>query len=91
MAAAKISDAEALNFLNASEPLIGLGPVLDEQRHRQEGDATVEWTARNVRTGEHAASRGSVGVEGWWRPRAAPSGSSSWCSVAEKLCSSKSV
>ncbi|MDH0865613.1 hypothetical protein [Mitsuaria sp. GD03876] len=64
------ADAEALSFLHASEPLTGLEPVLGEHRHRQEGDVSVEWTGRNVRTGEHAASRGSVGVEGWWRPRA---------------------
>ncbi|SEL89640.1 hypothetical protein SAMN05216359_12239 [Roseateles sp. YR242] len=64
------ADAEALNFLHASEPLTGLEPVLGEHRNRQEGDVTVEWTGRNVRTGEQTASRGSVGVEGWWRPRA---------------------
>lgn len=64
------ADAQALNFLHASEPLAGLEPVLGTHRDRQEGDATVEWTGRSVRTGGQDANRGSVGVEGWWRPRA---------------------
>ncbi|MBB3193113.1 hypothetical protein [Roseateles terrae] len=64
------ADAEALSFLHASEPVTGLAPVLSQHRDRQEGDVTVEWTGRSVRTGSETANRGSVGVEGWWRPRA---------------------
>lgn len=64
------ADAEALSFLHSSKPLNGLEPTLSLHRDRQEGDATVEWTGRFVRNGEHQAFRGGAGVEGWWRPRA---------------------
>ncbi|WAC71710.1 hypothetical protein OU995_19280 [Roseateles sp. SL47] len=64
------ADAEALNFLHASEPVTGLTSVLSHHRDHQEGNVTVEWTGRSVRTGGQETGSGSVGVEGWWRPRA---------------------
>lgn len=64
------ADAEALSFLHASEPVAGLTPVLSRHRDQQEGGVTVEWTGRSVRSDGATSNRGSVGVEGWWRPRA---------------------
>lgn len=64
------ADNEALDFLHASQPVIGLEPVLNGHRDRQEGQATVEWTGRAVRDADRERRDGSVGVEGWWRPRA---------------------
>ncbi len=64
------ADAEALSFLHASEPITGLTPVLSRHRDRQEGDVTMEWTGRSMRSEGATSNRGSVGVEGWWRPRA---------------------
>lgn len=64
------ADAQALSFLHASEAVTGLTPVLSRHRDQQEGDVTVEWTGRSVRSEGATSNRGSVGVEGWWRPRA---------------------
>lgn len=64
------ADGDALDFLHAGEPVHGLEAVLDRHRDRPEAQATVEWTGRSVRTGGQAGQRGSLGVEGWWRPRA---------------------
>ncbi|WP_147307059.1 hypothetical protein [Roseateles depolymerans] len=64
------ADAEALSFLHASEPVTGLTTVLSRHRDQPEGDVTVEWTGRSVRSEGATSNRGSVGVEGWWRPRA---------------------
>lgn len=64
------ADGDALDFLHASEPVHGLEAVLDRHRDRPEAQATVEWTGRSVRTGSDERQRGSLGVEGWWRPRA---------------------
>ncbi|UXH77578.1 hypothetical protein [Roseateles amylovorans] len=64
------ADNEALDFLHASTPVNGLEPVLSRHRDRQEGQVTVEWTGRSVREGGQDRRDGSLGLEGWWRPRA---------------------
>jgi hypothetical protein len=64
------ADGDALDFLHASLPVQGLAPVLGGHRDRTEAQATVEWTGRSVRSGGADQRRGSLGVEGWWRPRA---------------------
>ena len=64
------ADGDALDFLHAGEPVHGLEAVLDRHRDRSEAQAAVEWTGRSVRSGGQDGRRGSLGVEGWWRPRA---------------------
>lgn len=64
------ANGDALDFLHAGEPVHGLEAVLGAHRDRREAQATVEWTGRSVRAGGDDGRRGSVGVEGWWRPRA---------------------
>lgn len=64
------ASAEALDLLHASLPVEGLTPVIERHRDLQDLQATAEWTGRSVREGGASHQRGSVGVEGWWRPRA---------------------
>ena len=64
------ADGDALDFLHAGQAVHGLEAVLTSHRDRREAQATVEWTGRSERAGGVDHRRGSLGVEGWWRPRA---------------------
>lgn len=62
---------DAPNLLHASLPLSGLEDTLRQHRDQTEGQWVAEWTGRRWRDpGGPAAGRGSLGLEGWWRPRA---------------------
>lgn len=64
------ANAEALDLLHAAEPMDGMQAALAKHRDRHEAQALVEWTGRSVREQGAQRQQGSLGVEGWWRPRA---------------------
>lgn len=64
------ADENALSVLNASLPLEGMDAVLRQHRSQTEAQAMVEWTGRTRDSNGHQTNQGSLGAEGWWRPRA---------------------
>lgn len=64
------ADGDALDFLHAARPMSGLQEALARHRDRQELQAQWEWTGRQIRQADRRIGQGSLGLEGWWRPRA---------------------